>query len=84
MKNKIGSKIAAMRNSEKKGMEILGWLLTIVLGIAVVGIIWFFVQPSVSKTAGDASTGVEEDSTAIIESAGNQIDAMKTKTTAPK
>lgn len=71
MKNKLTQKIAAMRSSEKKGMEILGWILTIVLGIAVVGIIWFFVQPTLNDTADEATDGISEDSTSLISNASS-------------
>ena len=69
MKNKLTEKVASMRNSDKRGMEILGWLATIVIGIAVVGIIWFFVRPAVNDTADDGAHEFKENSTAIFSSA---------------
>lgn len=83
MKNKIANKIASMRNSEKKGMEVLGWILTIVLTVAVVGIVWFFVQPAVDGTAKEATEGVKEDSSALIINAGKNAQSGKDQITGP-
>lgn len=81
MKNKLTQKIAAMRSSEKKGMEILGWILTIVLGIAVVGIIWFFVQPTLNDTADKATDGITDDSTSLITNASSNAQSGKDQIT---
>ena len=66
MKNKLTEKIVAMRKKEKKGMEVLGWILTIGLTIAVVGIIWFFVRPAVNDTSNEAMYSMQDDSGALI------------------
>lgn len=85
MKQKLKNKIAKMRKSDKKGMEILGWVLTIVLGIAVVGIIWFFVQPAVDSSANDAAATLRDDSTALIDAGSANAQAGKDlKVSTPK
>ena len=80
MKKKIANKIAEMRNSDKKGMEVLGWILTIVLTIAVVGIVWFFVQPAVQQSAGDSADGIVQDSNTVIDGASGLVDSATTGT----
>lgn len=79
MKKKIENKIAAMRNSDKKGMEVLGWILTIVLTIAVVGIIWFFVQPAVDSAANDGGESIKDDTSAILTDSAATIDAYESR-----
>lgn len=83
MKNKLTEKIVAMRNSEKKGMEVLGWILTIGLTIAVVGIIWFFVRPAVNNTSDEAMDSMGEDSTALIGNASDNATSGTKDTDVP-
>lgn len=83
MKNKLMNKIIAMRNSEKRGMEILGWIATIAIGLAVVGIIWFFVRPTINNTADDATHGIGEDSSAIFNNASSNAQSGTTDQDVP-
>lgn len=83
MKKKIENKIAAMRNSDKKGMEVLGWILTIVLTIAVVGIIWFFVQPAMSGAGEEAKETISSESTNVLNDAKANVSGAKTNPVGP-
>lgn len=66
MKDKIKHKLHQMRTSDKRGMEALAWVLTIVLTIAVVAIIWLNVQPAVDHSSGNAADAIVENTNSVL------------------
>lgn len=66
MENKLKRKIKELKASDKKGMEALGWILTIVLTIAVVGIVWFWLQPAVDNSSQNAANAIEANTNSVL------------------
>lgn len=66
MKKRLTAKAKDMRSSDKKGMEVLGWILTIVLTIAVVGIVWYYVQPAVDTSSENVADAIVENTNSVI------------------
>lgn len=66
MKEKIEQKLHQMRTSDKKGMEALAWVLTIVLTIATVAVIWYYVQPAVDTSSGNAADAIVENTNSVL------------------
>lgn len=69
MKTKVMNKIESIKKSDKKGMAAIGWILTIVFTLAVVGIIWTAVSPAVNSTASGAQEQINDTTGSILEEA---------------
>lgn len=65
----VKNKVTGMKASDKKGMAAIGWILTIVFTLAVVGIIWRAVSPAVNDTARDAQGQINDTTSSILEDA---------------
>lgn len=74
MKTKVMNKIAKMKQSEKKGMAAIGWILTIVFTLAVVGIVWAAVSPAVSDTATNARDNIGDTTSNVLDEAADFSD----------
>lgn len=66
MKEKIQNKLKDLQASSKKGNEALGWILIIVLSIALVGIVWFYVQPAVDVSSETAADAIVNNTNAVL------------------